>query len=292
MKEQRAPAFATTATTAIAFNTLLEIAGYNLSQFRFLRHQQAAATRGHSVYELWRDDHPAFEAYQSVQEGRAHKMLVNSTHWASFIGTPQGETMFVGLYRAKYLGLSSTDLVSQTTGVIDQAGSLHIYELNELPDFRDFVGRLFIDWGDAKRARIQRGDRKPKAIVEIKREFTEPAFPGYLELVENLSCIFTLPIGWIAALRAARGVYVLTCPRTKEIYIGSATGDEGFFGRFSEYARDGHGGNVQLKSRDRSDYQVSILAVAGSADTTQDVLIMENRWKNKLQTRAMGLNSN
>ena len=90
-------------------------------------------------------------------------------------------------------------------------------------------------------------------------------------------------MGWIAALRAARGVYVLTCRRTKKIYIGSATSDEGFFGRWSEYARDGHGGNIQLKSRDRNDYQVSILEVAGSANTTQDILIMESRWKNKLQ---------
>ena len=118
--------------------------------------------------------------------------------------------MFVGLNRAKHLGLSSTDLVSQTTGVIEPAGSVHLYELLALTDYHDFAGRLFIDSGDAKRAWIQRGDGKPKAIVEIKPEFREPAFPGYLELVENLSRIFALPMGWIAALRAARGVYVLT----------------------------------------------------------------------------------
>lgn len=292
MKEQKTSGFGMDATTVIAFNTLLLIAGFDLSKLRLLRHQQPAATRGHSVYEIWRDDRPAFEAYQSVQGVGAHKTLVNSTHWASFVGTPQGETMFVGLYRAKHLGLSSTDLVSHTTGAIDPAGSVHLYELLELQDYNDFVGRLFIDWGEAKRAWIQRGDGKPKAIVEIKREFTEPAFPGYLELIEALSRISTLPMGWIAALRVARGVYVLTCPRTKEVYIGSATGEDGFFGRWNEYARDGHGGNIQLKSRDQSDYQVSILEVAGSADTAQDILTMESRWKNKLQTRAMGLNSN
>jgi GIY-YIG catalytic domain len=101
-----------------------------------------------------------------------------------------------------------------------------------------------------------------------------------------------LPSAWIDALSAARGVYVLTCPRTKELYIGSATGAGGFWGRWVQYANDGHGGNIQLKSRDASDYQVSILEVAGSSATDADILDLESRWKEKLQTKRMGLNSN
>ena len=95
-------------------------------------------------------------------------------------------------------------------------------------------------------------------------------------------------------LKAARGIYVLTCPKKKELYIGSAYGADGFYGRWMEYARTGHGGNVQLKSREPSDYQVSILEVAGSAQTSDDVLALESHWKDKLQTRerGFGLNSN
>jgi hypothetical protein len=40
------------------------------------------------------------------------------------------------------------------------------------------------------------------------------------------------------------------------------------------------------------DYQVSILEVAGSASTHDDILLMENRWKMKLRSREMGLNRN
>jgi hypothetical protein len=58
------------------------------------------------------------------------------------------------------------------------------------------------------------------------------------------------------------------------------------------YARDGHGGNVGLKSRDPSDYQVSILEVAGSAATVDEIIAMEGLWKQKLQSREMGLNRN
>jgi hypothetical protein len=49
---------------------------------------------------------------------------------------------------------------------------------------------------------------------------------------------------------------------------------------------------VALKSREPSDYQVSILEVAGTAATYDDILKMESRWKRKLQTGEMGLTRN
>jgi hypothetical protein len=49
---------------------------------------------------------------------------------------------------------------------------------------------------------------------------------------------------------------------------------------------------VALKSRDPSDYQVSILEVAGTAANLEDILKMEGRWKEKLQSREMGLTRN
>src|SRR3546814_6026723 len=43
----------------------------------------------------------------------------------------------------------------------------------------------------------------------------------YTAFIANLSAIEALPSNWLAALRAARGIYLLTCPRTKEQYVGS-----------------------------------------------------------------------
>ena len=54
----------------------------------------------------------------------------------------------------------------------------------------------------------------------------------------------------------------------------------------------GHRGNVGLKSRDPSDYQVAILEVAGTAADHKDILEMEGRWQRTLQSREMGLNRN
>jgi len=87
-------------------------------------------------------------------------------------------------------------------------------------------------------------------------------------------------------------VYLLTCPRTKEQYVGKASGAEGFWSRWRQYVTNDHGGNIALKSREYSDYHVSVLEVAGSAATAEDVLAMESRWKKKLKSQEMGLNRN
>jgi hypothetical protein len=63
----------------------------------------------------------------------------------------------------------------------------------------------------------------------------------------------------------------------------------GSWGRLQEYFQTGHGGNVALKSRVPSDYQISILEVAGSSTTADDILRMEGQWQAKLQSREMGV---
>ncbi|MHB1287512.1 MAG: GIY-YIG nuclease family protein [Leptospirales bacterium] len=84
----------------------------------------------------------------------------------------------------------------------------------------------------------------------------------------------------------------ITCPRTKEQYVGSAYGEQGFWYRWMDYIANNHAGNVALKSREPSDYQVSILEVAGSPATMAAILKMETLWKSKLQSQEMGLNRN
>lgn len=76
----------------------------------------------------------------------------------------------------------------------------------------------------------------------------------------------------------------------KEQYVGLAAGENGFWGRWQSYIQTGHGGNLGLKSRDPSDYRVSILEVAGSKMNTDEIIHLEQRWKEKLQSKEMGLN--
>ncbi|TXN77964.1 GIY-YIG nuclease family protein [Methylobacterium sp. WL8] len=274
----------------LRFNSLLAQAGIAPREVRLLRHQDSRSLKGRTPYELWRDDRPAFEFYQNGQS-IGNRMKLTASFWASFVVTPAGETMLAGFYACWYVG--TNEMVRQWPHAVgfDEVGAADVYELTLDARLSDLAGRLIIEWGEGGRAWIQRADNQDKEVLEIRQAFQELEFPGFAKFISSLSKIEGLPSAWAATLGASRGIYLLTCPKTREQYIGSATGADGFHGRWMSY-RDGHGGNVGLKSRDPSDYQVSILEVAGSAATTQDVLDMETLWKRKLQSREMGLNKN
>lgn len=275
----------------ISLNTVLQEAGLAPADVRLLRHKDQRAVKGRSPYELWRDARPQFELYQSTQ-GINYESRLAAPAWAAFLVTPAAETMFVGLYAVGAKRLLKEDQPRPHADGVDAAGTCHRYDLTLDERMSEFIGRMIIDWGPGERAWIQRADQQNKPIREIRACFQEPGFPGFLNFIAPLSKLNSLPTTWIAALRTSRGVYLLTCPKTKEQYVGCATGEEAFWHRWQQYVQSGHGGNVGLKSRDPSDYQVSILEVAGSAATTNEILQMEQLWKSKLQSREMGLNRN
>jgi hypothetical protein len=275
----------------IMFNAVLCEAGLSLPDVRLIRHKDKRAVRGRSPYELWRDDRPKFELYQSTQ-GIGSRKKFAAPFWAVFVVNMNDETMFVGLYAVKHAGLLKEDRPMPHKEGIDKAGSCDIYDLELQDTLSDLIGRLFIDWGPGALAWVQYAERNNKPIMELRKAFQEPDFPGFLNFIQPLSKLVNLPASWLSALRSSRGVYLLTCPKTKEQYVGSATGEEGLWGRWQDYIQTGHGGNLGLKSRDPSDYQVSILEVAGTSATKEDILGMEGRWQAKLQSMEMGLNRN
>lgn len=273
----------------LTFNQALEAYGIDPREVRLLRHQ-TRGDGGRTPYTLWRDAREMFESYQATQHPKNRNRLAGSI-WASFVVPPDGRTLFAGLYAVD----GSKPLPDDWPYPINPKPTDNqdeLYALTHIELFSEFDGRLYVDWGPGTRTWVQRADQQDKPIEEYTRRFAEPPFPGFSAFREPLSRIASLPSSWTEALRSVRGVYVLTCPRTLELYIGSASGSTGFVGRWSDYVKDGHGGNVMLKARDASDYQVSILEVASSLASDADIIALETRWKLKLQTREMGLTAN
>jgi len=233
----------------------------------------------------------AFEFYQRGQSPN-NKSKLDGKFWASFIVDPQGETLLAGFYACQYKGRNDTERQRIHDEGFDPIGTCDVYELTLDSRFQDLAGKLIVDWGAGLKAWIQRADKQNKNIIVIRKNLSEPDFPGFARFIEPLSKIEGLYPSWITALRSSKGIYVLTCTKTKEQYVGSATGSDGFYGRWLEYAGNGHGGNIALKSREPSDYQIAILEVAGSAATSEEIIKMETIWKRKLQSREMGLNRN
>ena len=271
----------------IGFNYLLQNAGIDIDRTELVRHQDTRATAKRSPHDLWMAADGRFEMYQRIQ---GSDWLRNADWIASFVATPLNETLFVGVYRK--LGVGTTP-----AGTIDPAGDhdvsgLVLYDLSMDDALRDYAGRILVDWGRGFRSWIQRPDRQDKRIVEIRRTAIEPPFPGFTSFSWRIRDLSSVPGGWRGALSAVSGVYLLVCRSTGQQYVGSAYGGGGFWARWENYFRTGHGGNEGMKLNPESDYQVSILEFASSSLSLDEVIQMESRWKDKLLSRVFGLNRN
>lgn len=277
----------------LRFNQLLVDAGIDPSEVRLLRHLPTLPNRKH-LLDLWHSDARGFEDFQALQE-RSKRAYFAHRYWASFIGTWDGRTVFAGLWEVDGLDPVDDDIIVPLAGSMTSAGTVDRYRIQRMTSFDPFAGRLFIDWGggsSGKRAWVQRADLQNKAISALAEQAIERPFPGYMAFGEPLSTLGDIPPTWIKRLSEQRGIYLLACPEAGWLYTGSATGAGGFWVRWGEYLANGHGGNLGLKDIDTSKVNVAILQVAGSADSVDDILAMEELWKVKLQTRAFGRNRN
>jgi hypothetical protein len=276
----------------LTFATVLRSANIDPADVRLLRHHKAYPG-GRTPYSLWRDSPELFDLYQSTQDAERRAYFA-ATYWASFVVTPAGSTVFVGLYSAELTGPVPADMIDPLSGEVPGTAKGHSYDLYDcqrLAALSEYGGRLSVDWGAGTRSWVQRADGGAKPVVELTRKIEEERFPGFTRFVASLSDLEAMPVGWKEALRSARGIYLLACPRTREHYVGQAAGEDGFLGRLREYVASGHGGNVGLRGREASDYQVSVLEVVGTNDLTR-IGEVETLWKRKLLSRDIGLNLN
>src|SRR5205085_7644089 len=96
---------------------------------------------------------------------------------------------------------------------------------------------------------------KTKPIIEISPAGRIEPFPGHLEFIlpyDDLVRVIANPQAnrdWHIALKSVAGVYLIVDKTDGRQYVGSAVGAHGILGRWTEYARTGHGGNKHLKAR-------------------------------------------
>ncbi len=272
----------------ISFNALLRAESIDPATVKLVRHQDQRISGRPTPYQLWKMRDGSFEKYQSIQS--RPKIFAGAKRLAAFVATPLNETVFVGLYAIRGVGKAPAGRLDPISG--ENVEGMDLYDLKLLPTLEDYHGRLSIVWGDGYRAWVQRAETNEKKILEIRRNENEPPFPGVLDFREQLSGLSSVPIAWREVLSSVGGIYLLTCPRTGKQYVGSAHGSAGFWGRWEEYASSGHGGNRRMMDVPSSDYHVAVLEVASSSTTIENLIEMENRWKEKLRTREFGLNAN
>lgn len=106
-------------------------------------------------------------------------------------------------------------------------------------------------------------------------------------------------LSWKAALSNVKGIYLIVDTHTGRQYVGSAYGDDCLWQRWSNYAKDGHGGNVELRellkangAEYRYHFKYSILEVCNMNLGNEYIISRESHWKEVLLTRQFGLNLN
>jgi hypothetical protein len=162
---------------------------------------------------------------------------------------------------------------------------------------------LIIEWGKATQAWVQ--ELKNKPVLEILEHGRKlPPFVDYLEFsltYNQLKDLFDNEQAhrdWRVPLSAIAGIYLILAQGSGDLYIGSAYGESGIWGRWRHYANSGDGGNARLRELIRRDssypeqFRFSVLQILPKTMARDEVLQREMLYKHKLGTRATGLNLN
>lgn len=276
----------------LKLNKIFEAEGLDHNTIQLIRHNddRVRKSEGKSIFDIWFSDLPRFESYQSVQRNR---FAFDVGGWvASFVVTNLKQTLFIGLYKVEHRRPAvERDWEAWPKLPSDPNSMFHALSLSN--EMSEYVRRLTIEpWSDAINY-VKNANRCNPTIKEIKSAPEDEAFPGYLTFSRRVSNLKSIFPSWQGRLSDQHGIYLLTFDDGGQ-YVGSASGDGGFWQRWSDYVQNGHGGNQALirDGRDaRTQAIVSILEVTGSAETRQDIVNREMTWQKKLGSRTKRLNS-
>lgn len=200
--------------------------------------------------------------------------------------------------------LTTIKKITRLLDVTDGVG----YDADEVKEYEQYFGRLVVEYHNPCRTMGRKYENvmDELEVVEILSEqYTGDEFPGY----ENVRLSYPLlknivdrqlP-GWVDALRNQKAVYLITDTKTGKMYVGSATSQTGMLlQRWSSYAADGHGGNVELRELVKQqgldyvkeNFQYSILENYNARMDDGYILKRESWWKETLCTRTHGYNKN
>ncbi len=180
------------------------------------------------------------------------------------------------------------------------------YRLFRRPALNELEGRLIVHCKRQGRQSYRNAETLVDAMTMSEYRPEKMAlkeFPGYswpMLTKQRLDIVVKQEIAsWKAALSNVHGVYVIADCATGKLYVGSATGDEGIWGRWCTYSATGHGGDKELRKLLREQgpdyaekFQFGILEIADTNANRDDVWRRESRWKELLLTREHGYNAN
>jgi hypothetical protein len=264
---------------------------------RLVRHMDP---KRFDIQDIIRSGH--LELYQSYQ---SRPIFKDVDQFVAFYGQQGTRGAFYGVYRVLAQKPAREGRVDPDCPWSSEwrDGPGYFYDLERLTRFDTLRHRVIIQWGAATRSWVQRKMNKEVLAIREPGRFLLP-FNDYLEVnlsydqIQDLFKHQEAHPDWRAQLSAVSGVYLILAEESGNLYVGSAYGEGGIWGRWAQYARSGHGGNVLLRkliARAPKTYprrfRFSILQILPKTMATKQVVLREAEFKVKLGTRATGLNS-
>jgi hypothetical protein len=182
----------------------------------------------------------------------------------------------------------------------------------DLAELKPYLGRMVILYSN-KGANITLADIDKIKKLEVAAILDVPldkTFPGYDKVrlsYTELEGVINTP-EWEEKLSAKKGVYVIADKKTGQLYIGSAYGNNGIFGRWKtyidskgdiidddvSYPNQGFKEIVKNFGKDyiKENFQYSIIETFEIGTPEKEIIARESYWKNVLLTREHGYNKN
>lgn len=251
------------------------------AKIKLVRHKAV----GRDLYNLYRTQRAEFMAYQNSQS----KDVFNGVDYiVSFIGEEGLQSRFIGVYK-----------LTDRKRLADDHFEYQMEELKE--QFDDLMERVIIRWKNA--ITWHQWINNEMEVIQIHPGLHYKQFTDYTDFILNfdeLKEIVNKQYGdWKKMLSATKGIYLISDSKTGKLYVGSAYGEDGIWGRWCKYvSTNGHGNNMTLMELITNDpthgnnFQFSILMLLPRTITADEAIKKERLFKNKLGTNSFGLNNN
>lgn len=291
-------------------NSLLRAQGIDPQFVIVMRHRPKESRLAKVIGWLAAEKPDVFNAYQQTQGKkveRALSALINQGYVASFIAHGSGKALFVGVYKIS----ASTPLNSDEywaipayqemrdlgmEGFVPETGRNEIlwFDMPLTDCLAQWKGKLVIGWPGKDRSWWRRAERNVMPVLAITEDsLLESNMPSWDLIDLTWDELKVIPLTWKKALSQWRGIYFIFDETDNKGYVGSAYGADNIYGRWAQYAANGHGGNSLLKRRNPRSFKFSILQRVSPDMDAQDVINIEVSWKTRLHTRhPHGLNEN
>lgn len=265
----------------ITIQELLEAHGLDpKAKIKLVRHKDSR--QDEPIYDQYRYTRPKFDDYQATQ---STEVFHGVDYIVSFIGEQGTKSRFVGVYHVA--GVKPIDKVKKRSCPKDK----YYYILEEVPGFEELKERVIIRWTGA-RSWWQWYKHKME-VIEINKGFESRPFTGYLDFVlpfdELTELVNEDNEEWKRMLSSVYRIYAIRDTKKNKLYIGSASGRNGVWQRWSEYvATGGHGNNKTLMSLVAKDpnypknFNFSLLMIMSKSKTRDEVNGQEQLLKEKL----------